>query len=243
MKFLVIGRTLNSIMLCSLENCDRPVLSRGLCSRHYQRERRSGRLPDYRPPVQCSIEGCEQPPVARLLCSLHYQRQHFGRDMSRPLPVAGAFSKCRFADCARLQRGDGVCRSHGSAYDPETADRKLCDGCGKVLPRTAFYQAPKHKDVERQCRVCRKTNARLRHVLRTYGEDAAAVLVRIDAGEPCAVCGLHKPGDMCIDHCHETGEIRGVLCRVCNAAIGQLGDSAERLRAAASYLEEFLCPA
>lgn len=40
-----------------------------------------------------------------------------------------------------------------------------------------------------------------------------------------------------VDHCHTSGEIRGLLCNNCNRAIGMLKDNPEVLRNAASYLE------
>lgn len=66
-------------------------------------------------------------------------------------------------------------------------------------------------------------------------------------GGACAICG--KPADLTpgvrtdqwnIDHCHETGAVRGILCSPCNIGIGQLGDDPARLRAALRYLEEYL---
>ncbi len=39
-----------------------------------------------------------------------------------------------------------------------------------------------------------------------------------------------------VDHCHDTNEIRGLLCLKCNAGIGQLGDSIPRLEAAIEYI-------
>lgn len=54
-------------------------------------------------------------------------------------------------------------------------------------------------------------------------------------GGNCAVCGnpisLQKMGgssDYVVDHCHETGEIRGVLHRSCNAALGKLDNAVGR---------------
>lgn len=62
----------------------------------------------------------------------------------------------------------------------------------------------------------------------------------------CKVCEenikFYRDGPMkfraCIDHCHETGRIRGVLCSTCNIVLGKLNDNALRLRALANYLEE-----
>jgi Recombination endonuclease VII len=39
-----------------------------------------------------------------------------------------------------------------------------------------------------------------------------------------------------VDHCHTTGEVRGLLCNGCNVAIGRMKDDPNRLRAAAVYL-------
>lgn len=47
-----------------------------------------------------------------------------------------------------------------------------------------------------------------------------------------------KGKDCAVDHCHDTGSVRGLLCRTCNSGIGQLKDSKELLRNAIKYLEE-----
>lgn len=43
--------------------------------------------------------------------------------------------------------------------------------------------------------------------------------------------------DFCVDHNHETGQLRGLLCGPCNRAIGLLLDNALLLRKAADYLD------
>lgn len=58
----------------------------------------------------------------------------------------------------------------------------------------------------------------------------------------CAICGTDTPSKrrvfFDVDHCHTTGKVRGLLCEVCNRAIGLLKDSPEMLRRAADYLEK-----
>lgn len=49
--------------------------------------------------------------------------------------------------------------------------------------------------------------------------------------------GLLKPKKLCVDHCHETGRVRGLLCCNCNTALGLLQEDPERVRMLAEYLE------
>lgn len=53
--------------------------------------------------------------------------------------------------------------------------------------------------------------------------------------QSCAVCASTE--QLVGDHDHATGKPRGILCRNCNLAIGNMADSPARLRAAADYLE------
>ena len=50
----------------------------------------------------------------------------------------------------------------------------------------------------------------------------------------CEICGIKE--DLCVDHSHKTGEVRGVLCRKCNAGLGLLGDEYENIIKALEYL-------
>jgi hypothetical protein len=56
----------------------------------------------------------------------------------------------------------------------------------------------------------------------------------------CALCltPLLKTRSV-VDHCHTTGEVRAVLCLLCNTMLGAARDNPETLRAAAKYLELF----
>lgn len=54
----------------------------------------------------------------------------------------------------------------------------------------------------------------------------------------CCLCGSEpRTKSLRVDHCHDTGQIRGLLCATCNSALGTFGDSIEGLRKAIAYLE------
>ena len=56
----------------------------------------------------------------------------------------------------------------------------------------------------------------------------------------CAICGTNQPGGRYkvfhVDHHHETGAVRGLLCNNCNAMIGLAKDDRAVLEAAINYL-------
>jgi hypothetical protein len=78
-----------------------------------------------------------------------------------------------------------------------------------------------------------------RSLKRRYGislEDYARLLAR--QGVVCAIC-LRQPAErLCIDHCHATAQVRGLLCRTCNAGLGFYRDDAALMMAAAAYLRK-----
>lgn len=54
-------------------------------------------------------------------------------------------------------------------------------------------------------------------------------------GGLCAICRTEPPKPV-VDHCHSSGDVRGVLCSNCNTGIGLLKHSPDRLWAAIEYL-------
>jgi hypothetical protein len=68
-------------------------------------------------------------------------------------------------------------------------------------------------------------------------DDYARLLAR--QGGVCAICQRPPAKErLCIDHCHATGKVRGLLCRACNFALGLLRDDANAVMAAAAYLRK-----
>lgn len=60
-------------------------------------------------------------------------------------------------------------------------------------------------------------------------------------GGVCAICrnASNGHGKFHVDHDHQTGAIRGLLCGACNMGMGQFRDRADILRAAADYLTRY----
>lgn len=69
-----------------------------------------------------------------------------------------------------------------------------------------------------------------------FSEEEYDKLVEVQAG-CCAICGVEfGDGKVCVDHCHTTMKVRGLLCNECNTAIGFLQDNPQICMNAADYL-------
>jgi hypothetical protein len=53
----------------------------------------------------------------------------------------------------------------------------------------------------------------------------------------CQICGK-KPERLCLDHCHTTGKLRGMLCNACNSGLGFFKDNQQTLLSAVEYLKK-----
>ncbi|MFI0981654.1 endonuclease domain-containing protein [Streptomyces sp. NPDC021093] len=114
---------------------------------------------------------------------------------------------------------------------------KECRGCGQIKPHSEWHRNATASDgLATRCKPCRAEQGRADHLKRSYGltEAERDEMIASQAGV-CTIC-LKAPA-VHVDHCHETGRVRGVLCFNCNAAIGQLGDDPDTLRRAIAYLE------
>lgn len=63
-----------------------------------------------------------------------------------------------------------------------------------------------------------------------------------DQSGKCAICGIHQTElerSLCVDHCHKTNKVRGLLCNNCNSGIGKLKDSTELLEIAIAYINKY----
>jgi hypothetical protein len=91
-----------------------------------------------------------------------------------------------------------------------------------------------------------KSSRRATYLRATFGLEPKQVddLIKQQGGV-CAICGnaetlIGNGGEireLCVDHCHATGVIRGVLCSACNGLLGYCRDNVNTLQAAITYLK------
>jgi hypothetical protein len=137
---------------------------------------------------------------------------------------------------------------------------KICQKCNAFKDlTTSFYKRSRAKDgYENTCIECRRLansvahqkryspdKRRNQHLQKSYQIDQVAYqLMLIKQDFKCAICKQENNGRVTdkhfvVDHCHDTGAVRGLLCHSCNTALGGFKDNPKSLRTAASYLERF----
>lgn len=162
----------------------------------------------------------------------------FGANASRPDELA---HYCKM--CFRRRANEHYQRSRAAqgatvreAYVPPAGHRR-CAQCREVKRLTEFHRAPQQSGGDNcYCKDCRKVQARATHLKRSYGMTVAEYDAMVEEqGGVCACCRERPPQH--VDHDHQTGEVRGVVCFRCNAGIGQFSDRADLMRNAITYLE------
>ncbi|MFF7393874.1 endonuclease VII domain-containing protein [Streptomyces scabiei] len=111
---------------------------------------------------------------------------------------------------------------------------KRCRGCGEVKPHSEWHR--KRDGFTSRCKACRAAARPAEHLRRKYGlTEAGRDELIASQGGVCCIC-LSAPA-VHVDHCHETGRVRGVLCFNCNSGLGLLRDDPDAMNRAADYLE------
>lgn len=119
-------------------------------------------------------------------------------------------------------------------------------------PRKGFRQCTKcqrnradkfFKPRGRVCFDCQKESrsaaSHAARVQNTYGLGPGEYEALFAAqGGVCAICGQARAYRLNVDHCHKSGLVRGLLCRLCNGRLLTAArDKPEVLRSAADYLD------
>lgn len=160
------------------------------------------------------------------------------QDCGTDVPRNGRGVPKRCADCRR----DAFLIRSRAAYQRNAEVRRQ---------KSREYAATHREEVLAKKRAyMRKRHAeqpelnRLRQISYKYGlspEEYSALVER--TGPTCPLCdeefrgrGLHK---RCVDHDHQTGKVRGLICSACNTAIGYFGDNPQRIESAIRYLRRY----
>lgn len=133
-------------------------------------------------------------------------------------------------------------RLNGTTYEQERErDHGLpCVLCGGVVN----LQHSGRRTAANYCTGCGKSGRARRHrnIRNYYGATAEQATLIMDATE-CATCGTAlAAGYTHVDHDHDTGQIRGVLCASCNYALGHIRDDPATAVALAAYLLGYRAP-
>jgi hypothetical protein len=140
---------------------------------------------------------------------------------------------------------------------------KQCNKCGEVKGFESFHFRKDNNTYRHSCKECigsyqrnryqtnpdiraERIKASRRYNLKQYGitEDTFHNMYDTQSGR-CAICSrkiVTASKDTkevaCIDHCHTTGRVRGLLCWDCNVGLGKFFDNTEVMLNAVNYLRE-----
>lgn len=128
---------------------------------------------------------------------------------------------------------------------------KRCNRCKLEKGSTEFFKNKRHSSgLTSWCKVCYKEKKATPqdkevtwayYLKRTYGlklEDYNSLLEAQDFR--CKICSTHQNqfrNRLHVDHDHNTGQIRGILCVECNTGLGKFKDNPELLQLAIDYLK------
>jgi len=127
---------------------------------------------------------------------------------------------------------------------------RICNSCKVEKPLSEYYKNKCGKNgIHNECIPCNKARAkkwaldnpekRRERDLRKYGitlQDFYAL--KDKQNNKCAICDKQfiDTKQTCVDHCHTTKKVRGLLCHDCNFGLGKFRDSIQSLTKAIEYL-------
>lgn len=141
--------------VCSIEGCDRAVVARGWCRRHYARWYTKGNLEAraWERQGACTVEGCERDAESGGFCTMHRWRVRAHGDAGEAAkarkPPGGP---CSIEDCDRKQHKRGLCAGHykralaGRDLNSPIASRTkregpcIVDGCDRPAQTRGYCQ-------------------------------------------------------------------------------------------------------
>ncbi len=158
------------------------------------------------------------------------QRDKLARYMRERGIKQTALGLCRNHSKERALPGLRHCQRCEDSQQKHRDRKKILGHCARHLDRQAI-------EGKTLCAECCETvkNDRLK---RAYGLTTAAKTAMVEAQSGvCAICKGDFACKACVDHNHDTGKVRGILCNQCNRVLGMMKEDAQALRSAADYLD------
>jgi ribosomal protein S20 len=117
-----------------------------------------------------------------------------------------------------------------------TPDEITCAKCRETKPNAEFYRSASNSTGRQSyCKPCAVDKSRVANIKRLYGLSEEEYEAMLEAcGGMCQIC--EKRPVEAVDHCHDTGKVRGLLCGRCNMGLGHFYDDVEALKKAIKYL-------
>lgn len=147
--------------------------------------------------------------------------------------------QCSVAQAKRVEQQKNGARARFAELRASGLKHCSNSGCRQQNPQPlgCFTALKSRYGYDSRCKECRRGS----QIMRKYGITAGEKARRVAAqGGVCGNLGCGRditgPRKAHIDHDHETGELRGILCGPCNRALGMLGDSPGRIERLAAYV-------
>lgn len=157
----------------------------------------------------CRVEGCDGTSTAKSLCGKHY----------------------------------GRLRKYGSTDLPESQpwvmpESKICTKCKIEKPAQDFHIY--RNRLRPACKICLNKMQHNSRLISTYGITLQQYEDMLEAQDhKCTICGgFDSDRRLSVDHNHDTGAFRGLLCHQCNTGLGLFKDDIHLMKLAIQYLED-----
>jgi hypothetical protein len=163
------------------------------------------------------------------------------------------------------QEGSKKRKRAPSQLEKDLNGEKMCNDCLIKKPFSEFYRKSVNKEQKRTaplsylCKDCYNKRKRIynenNHYRLNYNTSREEVKNKLEEqNSECLICTSDiyigekdetssrsiTKSTAVLDHCHKTGQVRGLLCNNCNRGIGLLKDSPEICINAANYLKKYL---
>lgn len=131
-----------------------------------------------------------------------------------------------------------------------TPNQRQCLTCKELKPLTEYHRGGPG-GYHGECKVCRckreteRWHARSpeekraigqRLKLQGHGLEDWSYEALVEIADGCCMACERPTGVLVIDHDHTSGQVRGLLCRLCNGILGLVADNEQRLVQLADYL-------